>query len=1027
MLGRAAFLVLVVSVISPAAQPIATQLETTFFQFLLVAVSWAWACIAIAIAHASRTTWSFSQAEFQTYAAQRYGQAGMTAAQLQTAIQEGVYHGDFIEPGASATCAIFLGAGCGFFLWLRGYVGPGPVIFGTIFAMILLIVCLTVAVLFPYPYYSIGLVFFLPFTCQQAIGLAATFLVFPETLAHQFADRLLAVLGPMHTVVKDQSRMLAANPRSPEWLKFKSIQANANAANGIVALMTASEANLSREISFARVSGRDLSAMLQNLRILVARTSGFAFFHAVVEKHLHREESDAKGGPAADDLVLHLGRSRANSPAHTPASTRPSSPTRERQASSSTPDPAALGEALSRVRHESEHGTARGNGADDSSTSLADLAEHPSATSSRDRDEHASAVALYIPHSAASGAYLTERTCSRDEEHLEDLMRLLSKASGELLDTLDHSVAHLVSVIHRFKSLDDTWRALVRYNADEVEKLVKVSRSQLDELKAALARYRDDKRLEVVRPFARLFDPYGVDARGEPSEDEMQSQPSHRGLFWAFQYEHALLGWGEALVELFETVLKVETKRRRPRIWWPNWRTARFTRAAGTDEYDEDDPQELRDLNTSAFSAPRNPDNAPPKNLAQWVGVKLTGFFDLLTRRDVLFGIKSAVLLGLCSLPAMFPSTSYFFQHNRGVWVLVMITLTSNQFLGDVTFGYLVRVFGTIAGAAVGLLLWSIAAQTGKGHPVAVGAVCAVAWPFIFFWRVHMQPVMTAILPAVTTMLVIGYSWQDAHNPSLSTVGYGWEVAWKRFVCVLIGISAAFVWALLPPTTRQKVTIRTAYAKVIGRMGDVLCQILSYANCKDGPTKTPKNIVKNLAALRARVNRTVQARAMARYELSVQGDWPSELCTLRLCFCSPTEMLDQLGQFCAVLAKLDAKWTKALLHRTQFANPRFLQDVLTTLYLISGALDHGTPLPWIYNPLLERFLKSPEVLASGHAYGYGYEVQLGDEDVAEGLPKHVNLETICSLDYLRFSAGVSQAYAVVNVRHDLLCPAASRR
>lgn len=225
--------------------------------------------------------------------------------------------------------------------------------------------------------------------------------------------------------------MLAANPRSPEWLKFKSIQANANAANGIVALMTASEANLSREISFARVSGRDLSAMLQNLRILVARTSGFAFFHAVVEKHLHREESDAKGGPAADDLVLHLGRSRANSPAHTPASTRPSSPTRERQASSSTPDPAALGEALSRVRHESEHGTARGNGAssspgypssplsgvqpapprigraqsspglrtrDDSSTSLADLAEHPSATSSRDRDEHASVSIAHGAH-----------------------------------------------------------------------------------------------------------------------------------------------------------------------------------------------------------------------------------------------------------------------------------------------------------------------------------------------------------------------------------------------------------------------------------------------------------------------------------------------------------------------------------------------------------------------------------------------------------------------------------------------------
>lgn len=50
------------------------------------------------------------------------------------------------------------------------------------------------------------------------------------------------------------------------------------------------------------------------------------------------------------------------------------------------------------------------------------------------------------------------------------------------------------------------------------------------------------------------------------------------------------------------------------------------------------------------------------------------------------------------------------------------------------------------------------------------------------------------------------------------------------------------------------------------------------------------------------------------------------------------EMLDMLGQFCMVLSKLDANWTKALLHRTQFANPRFLQDVLQTLQLISNAL-----------------------------------------------------------------------------------------
>lgn len=140
--------------------------------------------------------------------------------------------------------------------------------------------------------------------------------------------------------------------------------------------------------------------------------------------------------------------------------------------------------------------------------------------------------------------------------------------------------------------------------------------------------------------------------------------------------------------------------------------------------------------------------------------------------------LTPARCVGLCSLVAMFPSTAWFFYHNRGVWVLVMICLTSNQYLGDVTFGFLVRVFGTIAGAAVGLLLWSIAAQTGKGNPFAVGAVCAVTFPFIFFYRVHMMPCvrslltpafksdrrshspMTAILPSITIMLVLGYSWQ---------------------------------------------------------------------------------------------------------------------------------------------------------------------------------------------------------------------------------------------------------------------------
>lgn len=137
-LGQASFLVLVVAVISPAAQPIASQLETVFFQFFFVGVAWAWSSIALAIAHASRST-KFSKADFQVYAAQRFAQPGMTAAEIQAAVSDAIFEGVFIEAAPSAVCAIFLGAGCGFFLWLRGWVGPGPMTFGLIFSMILIV------------------------------------------------------------------------------------------------------------------------------------------------------------------------------------------------------------------------------------------------------------------------------------------------------------------------------------------------------------------------------------------------------------------------------------------------------------------------------------------------------------------------------------------------------------------------------------------------------------------------------------------------------------------------------------------------------------------------------------------------------------------------------------------------------------------------------------------------------------------------------------------------------------------------
>ena len=146
------------------------------------------------------------------------------------------------------------------------------------------------------------------------------------------------------------------------------------------------------------------------------------------------------------------------------------------------------------------------------------------------------------------------------------------------------------------------------------------------------------------------------------------------------------------------------------------------------------------------------------------------------------------------------------------------------------------------------------------------------------------------------------------------------------------------------------------------------------------------------------------------------------------------EILDLLGQLLGVFASLNSKWTKALLHRAQLSESHFLGEVLNAFQLIATSLGTPTiipilsthpelilpadskPLPMIYNPLLELFLRPSEAVRAGHSYGYDVTM---DEPV-KGIPQHVDLETICSIEYLRFSCGISQCYAIMNVRLSLI-------
>ena len=709
-LGQASFLLLVVATINPANAPIATMIENTFFQITLVAAAWGWSCLGLLIAWAARTKFHLTADNYAAVSgiAEPYVAQGLTGSDLTIAIEEAIFHGYFLEARSSAVSAVFLGVGVGFLLWLRGHLGPGPILFGIIFSVIMLCISFTTATFFPYPYYGIGLVFFKPFICQLAINLACTFLIFPETLAHQFADRLITTLHPLRDIIRMQKEMLATDPRTEEWLKFKKLRASATAALGSVALLGMSEANLSREITYARVPGRDLIKILGAMRVVVQRSAGFTSFYNIVETHLHRDQSEAKGGSTANQLVIHLDRSRPTSPdgSRPPSARRADSdrgsitddddddhhlhrpPHGDTRLPSSplagTPD----GSRTPLGRGRSDEGGLAGASRNSSSTSLAagDNPEdherrpasvgfgelptgkkHKERSRSRHRGHHhksSSHVSLsHLLHDVLHPTIDTRRvgvvesqryadledmlSNERDEQHLVEIVGLMSEATAPLIDVLDLAIGHLVIAVHNIKRHDSLWYYLKPQREADHQADVRATKVLRAELAAALALYRDDRRLDVVRPFAHLFDPT------VGSEFDKMQAPSHRGIFWAFSYQFSVLGWADALLTAFDEVARVEEKRRKPKLWFPDWAKWRFGKNTAEASFQDENPEAVPLYGHEArmFRAPRDPDAIPPKSLRQLIGVSLSNGVALTHRKDVLFGMKAGLVIGLCAMP----------------------------------------------------------------------------------------------------------------------------------------------------------------------------------------------------------------------------------------------------------------------------------------------------------------------------------------------------------------------------------------
>lgn len=146
------------------------------------------------------------------------------------------------------------------------------------------------------------------------------------------------------------------------------------------------------------------------------------------------------------------------------------------------------------------------------------------------------------------------------------------------------------------------------------------------------------------------------------------------------------------------------------------------------------------------------------------------------------------------------------------------------------------------------------------------------------FYRNFHPIVVQGILTIVTVVLVVGYSIQDAtlvngslmthlqkqrlsngvFQPSAGTVGVGWDVAWRRFLLVAIGVTIAFVTAFIPPRSTQKNTLRLLYAKTLDANAEMLFQVISINRRKRVQlARLPARVIKSVSGLRCEHTQTL--------------------------------------------------------------------------------------------------------------------------------------------------------------------------
>ncbi|KAF8901456.1 hypothetical protein CPB84DRAFT_1815176 [Gymnopilus junonius] len=985
--GSAAFLILIVAFLMAPSEPFIATAEREILFLFMCSLMWAWCCLGIFLADLARHV--------------RVPHA--TLAQ--------VIDGKYIEAAPSVIIGIFIFFGSALLLWFRANRGPGPFFIACVFAALTMDICLTTAVLFPFPFYLIGSSIMIPLSLHSALSLLGCLVIFPSTITAQFTSSLSISMGPVLVMLAGNCKLLATSISSPDFSPLLvTVKKDTKSCESSLVPLANARRLLKGDWIYGRFSPKDFVAFQGMLKRLAARADGLSVYFSLVDPSREKFPGTMQVTPVPTTFNSPRGDlSRATSRAPSRAPSRPPSrPPSIGERPSENPEQApeeipASPTSVHRLSHAYSHH--KHPHSKSHSTTHSHLFLHDSVVSHHrhhsHNERHSHGLHHRLLHSSlmdlrlkreeyAVGTFESQRYMNLESTGIFDPFEFAQwneKIQGFCTPLLEACSLGMTTVRDWMMTSRDgraTTREIKR------KERVKKIREVRDLVAEALRLFRTQERHGVVEPYRPAFEDGEYDPQRHGHLFSALSRPPARCLFHSFIYQYSLMQITSIILEMLDEILRLEEVRMECRLWtplehirttsWNLWTTAE-TVDPNTEDDDPDFIQGRGQPDVSPTPVPRSndadmpskisgpaffvtpdvdlgipkrrdPDHLPPRNLFETVMTVVFSFVLSLGTGNALFALKGGFLSVALSLPSLIKYTAQFAYVNRFVWGIFMGQMALARFQGDTYFALWARAVSTFFGAIVGTVIWYIACGSGSGNPFGLAAVAAVCFPFFFYGRLYWP------IPP----LRVGYSYQDTHLGSPGNPGHGWSIAWKRFVLVTSGVSASFFASFLPPAT----TIRRYHRSLLAT------------------TSSEIGTLGRLTAMRANVG----------YEVSLQGRWPAD--RYQKIVDIQTALSYSLSHLMSVLEHLDPAWSRAFLRRTRFMDPDFQGDVLAVIWC---------PLPQITPcPLADRFMLKYHGLSVIHK----------DSEEDYGLPRRLSIETLKNEQYLMFSVGITTAFGIVN-------------